>query len=274
MSRISEQRDVQNNLINHLLAVDWQYLPPSEIVKQRGNDETQPFLPDVLRTQLLALNPSLVTEANVNDIIRRLRLIPATLAGNEQFVQALRDQWTVYETSTERERNLTLIEYEKLEANQFHFTQELTFFDRDRRRMDMVLWVNGLPVAIIENKSPTVPEAHFEAFEQVQITYRERIPEFLKYPPLMVAANARLHYAPTWNEDSQAMNRWKVENGQQTQVEFGLERLSKSFLAPAHLLAVLRDHIIFYRADDQTHKFILRPHQMRAAHKIVGRILN
>ena len=274
MSRISEQRDVQNNLINHLLAVDWQYLPPSEIVKQRGNDETQPFLPDVLRTQLLALNPSLVTEANVNDIIRRLRLIPATLAGNEQFVQALRDQWTVYETSTERERNLTLIEYEKLEANQFHFTQELTFFYCDRRRMDMVLWVNGLPVAIIENKSPTVPEAHFEAFEQVQITYRERIPEFLKYPPLMVAANARLHYAPTWNEDSQAMNRWKVENGQQTQVEFGLERLSKSFLAPAHLLAVLRDHIIFYRADDQTHKFILRPHQMRAAHKIVGRILN
>lgn len=274
MTQISEQRDVQNNLIHYLMGVDWTYLPPGDVARRRSGDELEPFLPGVLRQQLLQLNPGLVTAANVDDVIRRLRLLPASLEGNEQFVKALRGQWTVYDTAEKRERNLILIDYDNLEANQFHFTQELPFADRDRRKMDMMLWVNGLPLVVVENKSPTVQEAHFQAFAQVQETYAERIPEFIKYPPLMVAANARLHYAPTWNPDAKAMNTWKVRQADQEFTDYGLERLSKSFLDRQHLLDLVRDHVIFYRADDQTRKFVLRPHQMRSVRKIVTRVLN
>jgi type I restriction enzyme R subunit len=263
MSRISEQRDVQNNLIHYLMGNEWTYLPPGDVVQQRNGDETQPFLPGVLRGQLLKLNPGLVTAANVDDIIRRLRLLPANLAGHEEYVKALRGQWTVYDTAEKRERNLALIDYDDLDANDFHFTQELHFVDRDRRRLDMVLWVNGLPVAVIENKAPHLAGPEMEAFSQVQETYIERIPEFIKYPPLMVAAARGLHYAPTWNADSKAMNAWKVQDR-----EYGLERLSQDFLDRGHVLGLLRDYMIFYRADDQTRKLILRPHQMRAVDKI------
>ncbi|MBN1887290.1 MAG: HsdR family type I site-specific deoxyribonuclease, partial [Thermoflexales bacterium] len=268
MTRITEKRDVQDALINYLIGIGWTYLPPEDVLQMRGGDEAQPFLLDVLREQLATLNPGLVTDTSADEVTRRLRLLPATMAGNEDYVRALRGSWTVYDKTHRRERNLALIDYDNLQANQFHFTQEMWFADRDRRRMDMVLWVNGLPVCVIENKSPTVPEAEFEAFDQIQHTYTDRIPEFVKYPPLFAAANARLHYGPTWNTDPKAMNCWKVQGA-----DFGLERLAKSFFDPASLLGLLRDYVIFYRADDQTHKFVLRPHQIRATQKIVQRVM-
>ena len=90
MSRISEKRDVQDQLINHLTGIGWTYLPPEDIAAARGGDEQEPFLPALVRQQLIALNPGLVTEANVDDIIRRLKGIRPNLTGNEQFLQALK----------------------------------------------------------------------------------------------------------------------------------------------------------------------------------------
>ena len=269
MTRISEQRDVQDALINYLIGIGWTYLPPEDALQARGGDEAQPFLPDVLREQLVALNPRLVTAANADEVTRRLRVLPATMAGNEKYLQALRGQWTVFDAAHKRERNLALIDYSDLDANQFHFTQEMTFTDRDRRRMDMMLWVNGLPVCVVENKSPTVAEAEMEAFDQIQRVYTDRIPEFVKYPPLFAVANAHLHYGATWNDDAKAMNVWKADGA-----DYGLERLGKSFFDRVNVLDMLRDYVLFYRAEDQTHKFVLRPHQMRATRKIVQRVLD
>ena len=270
MSRLSEKRDVQEQLINYLVGIGWQYWPPDDVLAARNGDEREPFLPAVAREQLIALNPGLVTEDNVDDVLRRLRLVRPDLSGNEDFLRALRGYWTVYDEAEKRERNLTLIDYEDPDANHYAFTQELRFVDRDTRRMDMVLWVNGFPVAVVENKSPTVPEAEMEAFEQVQHTYTHHIPEFLKFPLIFAACDGiRLHYGPTWNDDLKAYYRWKV-NGQ----DVGMERLAKSLFDRRTLLGVLRDYVIFFRADDQTHKFVLRPHQMRTVEKITARLDN
>jgi type I restriction enzyme R subunit len=67
--------------------------------------------------------------------VRRLRLLPATLEGNEDYLHALRGHWTVYDSAAQRERNVTLIDYVHLSNNDFHFTEEMWFVDRDRRRL-------------------------------------------------------------------------------------------------------------------------------------------
>ena len=275
MTRLSEQRDVQDQLINHLIALGWRYLPPGDVATARGNDEREPFLPGLARQKLLELNsstslrasPGLVTEANVADILRRLRNVRPNLAGNEAFLKALRGGWTVYDPAAQRERNLTLLDFDHPAANDFSFTQEFPFVDHDRRRVDLALFVNGLPVALIENKSPTLPQPEVEAFKQVQETYTERIPELLKFIQFFAAADRRLHYGPTWNDSPKVFYRWKADGK-----DYGLERLCKSLLQPAHLLRILQDYVIFFRADDQTQKYVLRPHQMRAAEKIVERV--
>jgi type I restriction enzyme R subunit len=275
MTLLTEKRDVQDQLINHLIGIGWRYLPPGDVAAERGGDERQPFLPAVARQQLIALNPStsrraspgLVTEANADDVLRRLHRVHPSLAGNEAFLKALRGNWTVYDPAEKRERNLTLIDFDHPDRNDFTFTQELPFVDRDRRRMDVVLFVNGLPVVVVENKSPALPEAELEAFEQVQRVYTECIPEFLKFVQFFAACDRHLHYGPTWNDDLKAFYRWKADGK-----DYGLERLSKTLFDRAGLLRILQDYLIFFRADDQTHKYILRPHQMRAAERVVQRV--
>ncbi len=268
MTRLSEKRDVQDQLVDYLVGIGWEYIPPDDVGLARGGDERESFLLEIAQRKLIGLNPGLVTEANVDDVLRRLRLVRADMSGNEAYLAALRGHWTVYDAVEKRECNLTLVDYEAPDANHFVFTQELPFEDRDRRRMDMVLWINGLPVCVVENKSPTVEEGELEAFDQVQYTYTSRIPEFIKFPLVFVACNGiRLSYGPTWNTDLKAFYRWKVE-GRDT----GIERLAKSFFDKDNLLGILRDSVIFFRTDDQTHKFVLRPHQMRTVEKIVARV--
>jgi len=267
MSRLSEKRDVQDALVNYLIGIGWEYLPPDEIKNMRNDDEREPFLVPIAREQLIALNPGLVTEANVDDVLRRLRGVHPTIAGNEEFLHYLRGHKTIYSEAEKREFNLTLIDYDTPANNRFTFTQEFWFEDRDRRRLDMMLFVNGFPVALIENKSPTVPKAELEAFDQVQHTYTERIPELLKFVQVFAACNARVHYGATWNDSLKAFYRWRVDGK-----GYGLENLSKTLFDQEHLLRILRDYIIFFRADDQVHKFILRPHQMRAVERIVRRV--
>jgi len=267
MFRLSEKRDVQEALVTYLLGIGWEYLPPEEVLEVRRGDLREPFLVPIAREQLIALNPGLVTPDNVDDVLRRLRRLHPSIVGNEDFLHYLRGHRTVYSEAEKRERNLTLIDFEDPTRNRFTFTQEFPFEDRDRRRVDMLLFVNGFPVVLIENKNPTRPEPELEAFDQIQHTYTERIPELLKFVQIFAACDVRLHYGATWNDDLKAFYRWKVEGK-----DYGLEALSKTLFAREHLLHLLRDYVIFFRADDQVHKFVLRPHQMRAVERIVRRV--
>ena len=274
MTRLSEKRDVQDALVNYLIGIGWEYLPPDEIKDFRSlgdfgslNAEREPFLVPIAREQLIALNSGLVTETNVDDVLRRLRGVHPNIAGNEEFLHYLRGHKTVYSEAEKRELNLALIDFDTPANNRFTFTQEFTFEDRDRRRTDMMLFVNGFPVALIENKSPTVPEAELEAFDQVQHTYTDRIPELLKFVQFFAACDVRIHYGATWNDSLKAFYRWKADGK-----DYGLENLSKTLFDRGRLLRILRDYVIFFRADDETHKFVLRPHQIRATERIVRRV--
>ncbi len=82
----------------------------------RGDDPREPFLPAVVRERLMALNPGLVTDENITDVLHRLRRVRADQRGNEAFLNALRGRWTIYDAAAQRERDLTLIAYDDLDA--------------------------------------------------------------------------------------------------------------------------------------------------------------
>jgi type I restriction enzyme R subunit len=267
MTRISEKRDVQDQLINYLVGIGWTFIPRHDLPAWRDDDETEPFLVDVLREQVAALNEWPADDERIDEVVRRLRLLPANLEGNEQFLRALRGGWTAYDREQQREFNVTLVDVDAPERNVYHFTEEMRFVDRDTGRLDMVLFVNGLPVLFIENKSPKAEDPGDEGFKDVQ-HYTRIIPEFVKYPIPFAICARQLEYGATWNPSLTAFYTWKVD-GQ----AHGLERLSKSFLDREMVLRLLRDYALFYRIDDAIHKFLLRPHQMRTVEKIVARVL-
>lgn len=274
MPLLSEKRDVQDALINHLIAIGWEYLTPDEVLNLRGGNLREPFLLPIAKEKLIALNKGVVTAANVDDVLKWLKSVRPNLEGNEEFLHYLRGHKTVYSEKEKRERNLMLIDLDNPKNNHYSFAQNTNkikgfpFEDRDRREPDIVLFINGFPIGIIENKSPTLEEAEAEAFEQVQQLYTDRIPELLKFIQFFATCNGlKLHYGATWNPDIKALYRWKAKNGHR------LENLAKTLLNPEQVLRILRDYLIFFRTDDQTQKFILRPHQMRTVEYIVQRVL-
>ena len=178
--------------------------------------------------------------------MRRLRLLPANLEGNEQFLIALRNQWTAYDDAQQREYNVTLIDYDNLANNAFHFSEEVWFEDRDRRRLDMVLFVNGLPVMLIENKSPKLQDPGLEGFEQVQETYTTTSPSSSSTPFPSPSAPRRLEYGATWNPSLNGL--LPVEGGRPGLRAGGAGQAASS--TGTQVLRLLRDYTIFYRMDD------------------------
>jgi len=269
MSLITEKRDVQDRIINYLISIGWDYLPPSEILTLRDNHIKEPFLVPVVKEKLKKLNKGIITDQNVDDVIRRLKLLHANLHGNEEFLNYLRNQKTIYFAKEKRERNIELIDYENPENNSFIFTQEFEFQDKDKRRTDIVLFINGFAIGIVENKSPTLEQAQEEAFDQIKNIYNQMLPELFKYLQFYVACDGiHIHYGPTWNYESKTFYRWKARNG------YKLENLTKSFFDKGEILRTLRDYLVFLRIDEELQKYILTSHQRRAIQKIIKRVLD
>jgi type I restriction enzyme R subunit len=267
MSLISEKKDVQNRVVDYLGTIGWKCLSATDSLSLRNQNIREPFLIPIIREKLKQLNKGIITDDNVDEVIKRIRLLPTNLRGNEEFLKYLRNQKTVYVEEEKRERNIKLIDYRNPENNHFAITEGLWFEDRDRRQADIVLFVNGFPIGIIENKSPTVEEAEEEAFGQIKL-YTERIPELIKYTQFYTVCNGiRLHYGPTWNYETKTFYRWKTEN------HFNFEKLTKTFFDKKEIIKTLQDYVVFLTIDDETHKYLLVPHQRRAVQKAVQRVL-
>ncbi|HIP66572.1 MAG TPA: HsdR family type I site-specific deoxyribonuclease, partial [Candidatus Nanopusillus sp.] len=267
MKPITEKRDVQDRIINYLQAIGWKYIPPADLNEKRGYDIKEPFIPDILEKELKKLNKGIITDENVGDVIRRLKLIPSTFMGNKEFLDYLRGKKTVYIEKEKRERNFKLIDFENIKNNHFAFTKEFWFDDREKRRLDIVLFINGIPICDFELKSPTVYEAEEQALEQIRI-YNNALPELFKYLQFYTLSEGiRLFYGPTWKYERKTFYRWKVENG------FNFEKLVKSFFDREEVVKTLNSYIVFMTVDEVLQKYILKKHQRRAIGKIIKRVL-
>jgi len=267
LSLISEKRDVQNRVVDYLRSIGWELLPTTDAFNLRSHDIKEPFLTPMVKEKLKELNKGIITNKNVEDVIRRIKILPANLRGNEEFLNYLRNRKTVYVEKEKRERNIKLIDYENAQNNHFAIVEYFWFEDRDKRQADTILFINGFPIGIIENKSPTIEEPEEEAFGQIKL-YTDRIPELIKYTQFYATCDGiRLYYGPTWNYETEAFYRWKTEN------KYNFEKLTKTFFDKKEILRTLEDYAVFLTIDDEVHKYVLVPHQRRTVKKLVKRVM-
>jgi len=171
-----------------------------------------------------------------------------------------------------RELNLRLIDFENPENNIFNFTIEFWFEDIKKIRTDFTLFINGIPIAIIETKAPYIGSDFedwlSETFNQIK-RYHEQAPSFLKYIQFYAMSEGlHLYYSATWNFNERNLYKWKTETS-----EIGLEDLVRTLFKKELVLRIIEDYIVFFNMDDELNKFILRPHQIRAVEKITKRVL-
>lgn len=265
MSPFDERRTVQEPLIRYAEEAGWEYLPPEEALRLRRGPES-PVLHEVLIGQLQRLNPEIVDLGRAEDLVRRLVKVRPIIEGNLEAWEYLTGRKTVYVEEERRERNVRFLDPDHPERNVFHVTDEFTFASGSHTiRPDVVFLINGIPVLVVETKAATRLEGIAEALDQLRRYHREG-PELMALAQLFAVTHlVRFYYGPTWNLSRKALFNWKDEESGD------FETLVKTFVAPRRLLRVLTDYVLFVRKDGELSKVVLRPHQIRAAERVISR---
>jgi type I restriction enzyme R subunit len=262
-----EAATVQFPLVDHAAAAGWERVSEADALgKRRG--EGGLFFYDELEAALLRLNPGVVTPADVPGIVQRLESLPNTIAGNREVLEWLRGKQTIYVDSEKRHRNVRLVDFDNQPgSNIFQVSWEWAYRNGTRKgnRADVMFVINGVPVAIIENKNPKSKGAMSKALVQLR-RYELETPEMLTAPQVFnITHLIEYFYGVTWNTQRKFVFNWKDEK------PGTYEDRVQHFFDHARFLRMLRDWILFYEQDDELLKTILRQHQTRAAIKVAER---
>jgi type I restriction enzyme R subunit len=262
----NEAGTVQFPLVKHAAEIGWTVVSDSDALRLRGG-EAGMFFYSELEAALLRLNPVIVTADNVQSIIQRMESVPNNIEGNREILDWLRGNKTVFVESEKRHRNVTLVDFADLDRNAFHVTYEWSFkaLNKKGNRADVMFLVNGIPLAIVENKNPKLPDAMERAVKQLR-RYELETPEMMTMPQVFnVTHLIEYFYGVTWNYSRKNIFEWK------TQREEAYKSAVQSFFDRTLFLTLVKEWILFFDKDDELQKTILRQHQMRAAVKVVNR---
>jgi type I restriction enzyme, R subunit len=266
MSLGGEKGAVQNAFRRYAQEAGWTYLPPEQALDLRRGI-TSPVLDSVLVQQLQRLNPGVVDLPRAEELCRQIARVRPTIEGNFDAWQYLKGLKTVFVAAEKRERNLRLLDLDDPARNVFHVSDEFTFSNGRPPdiRTDLVFFVNGVPVIVVETKAASKVDGISEAFDDLR-HYHEHGPELLALTQLHALTHlVRFFYGATWDLSRQGLFNWRDEQAGD------FETLVKTFVAPRRVLRVLSDYILFVRRDGELSKAVLRPHQMRAAERAVAR---
>lgn len=264
---MSERSAVQDPLLKYANEIGWQYIPPSDARRMRGGDSAARYFTDILKTQLLKLNKDVVDDSNFDDVMRRFNLIKSTLEGNQNALSWMHGKESIFVHNENRQRNVTLIDFDNPDNNLFHVTDE---WEQKgvvhTNRADVVFLINGLPIAVVETKSAHKQDGLAQGIVQIH-RYHNETPEMFTTAQLFgVTDLINLLYSVTWNTNRKNIFNWKTDE------PVNYEQKVKTFFDRERMLHELHRSIIFQSRDDQLSKVVLRQHQTRAIEKVIDRV--
>ena len=230
-----------------------------------------------LRQAIDAINPSIPAEAREEAYKKVLRtLSPDLLTNNEAFHIMLTDGIDVkFRTDMGiRSDKVWLIDYTPGSTkNQFLAVNQYTVIENNNnKRADIVLFVNGLPLVVIELKNATDESADiYAAYQQLQ-TYKSTVPLLFQYNAFLIASDGWFAKAGTLSSDYSRFMEWKTADGEHivdTEHEAELEPMLKGMLNKTALLDIIRHFLVFERGKDKTIKKIAAYHQYYAVNKAI-----
>ncbi|VVB81470.1 Uncharacterised protein [uncultured archaeon] len=274
MIHITES-DVEQNALDILSELGYKIVHGPHIAPDGESPERQLYsdvvLVERLRSAINKLNSKLPEEAKAEAIKKVLRSeSPKLIVNNERFHRLLVDGVDVEYRQHGRIKGdkVWLFDFNKPENNEFLAVNQFTVIeDRNNRRPDIVLFVNGLPLAVIELKNPADEKATWEsAFAQFE-TYKDQIPSLFRFNELLVASDGLNARAGTITSTKEWFQSWKLVDGK-TVAEFHLETLLKGMFNKVTFLDLVR-HFITFEKDKVTLKKLAGYHQYHAVNKAI-----
>ncbi|CAC9599583.1 Type I restriction-modification system, restriction subunit R (EC 3.1.21.3) [uncultured Gammaproteobacteria bacterium] len=263
----TNERHLQNNTIALLKAMGWQFITPKEMRDYRDNT-SQVVLKDILLKRLQVLNSFeyknnryLFSDKNLAKAIASID-VPLD-EGLSRANQKITDQLLlgnafeeVLSDGVRKSFNINYIDFDNFDNNAFHFSEEF-IVDRvvknenqKNRRPDLVLFINGIPVGVVELKKSSVDTSQ-GVLQMIRNQKDAEIPQLFKYAQITLAGNNHTPKYATINTSKKFYASWIEEGGLdlthliEGRIPSALDKAVFSLFAKQRLIELIYSFILF-----------------------------
>ncbi len=270
MSTFFTEANYENSIIDLFKDMGYTHLYGPEVER----DFSCPLYESELVEALHRINPKLPEPAIENALFKLKNFEVGDLAQkNKTFMDYLQGGITVkfFIDGVEQSDIVYLVDYKTPENNSYIVANQWTFIEYSNKRPDIILFINGLPLVIVELKSPSREQTDVsEAYKQLR-NYMQIIPSMFIYNAICVMSDHLTSKAGTITSGEDRFMEWKTKDGnyENTQVA-QFDTFFEGMFQKERLLDIIKNFICFSNEGVKTNKILAGYHQYFAVKKAVN----
>ena len=270
MPGLYTEADYENSVIELFrndLGYEYVYGPDIE------RDFYSPLYEDVLVESLYRLNRGVPDDA-IQEALYKLKNFEngELTQKNAIFMDYLQSGIPVryFVDGEERSSIIYLVDYKNPDNNSFIVANQWTFIENCNKRPDIVLFLNGLPVVLVELKSPSREETDAsEAYRQLR-NYMQEIPSMFIYNAICVMSDQLISKAGTITSGEDRFMEWKTKDGNYENTQYAqFDTFFEGMFQKERLLDIIKNFICFSNEGIDTFKILAGYHQYFAVRKAI-----
>lgn len=259
----------------------WVYTPASEL----SREITEVLIETELKQALIKLNPEIAAlPERADEVIYKLRSIllsvnsTGLVRANEEFAEWLKGDKTMPFGKNYAHVTVKLIDFDNIENNKFQLVNQFSIRNRETKRPDIVMFVNGIPLVVGEAKTPICPSVSWlDAAADIHDGYENSVPELFVPNVFSFATEGKELYYGAVRTPLEFWAAWRVNDGDDVSRLMGLTNVAaemKQLLSPKTLLDILYNFTTYStNKKRQRMKVVCRYQQYEGANLIVQRVV-
>jgi type I restriction enzyme R subunit len=271
MTNTFGESDLEQTALLWLEELGYNILSSVDISAERKNFNDV-ILIHKLQTAIKRINPQLPFDA-ITDALNQLSVAQSQLLikNNQTFHKMLTEGIDVsinQNNGSFKTEKVKLIDFENTQNNDWVAINQFTVIENNiNKRPDIVVFVNGIPLVVIELKSPSAENVDIDlAFNQIQ-NYKTAIPTLFNYNSFIIISDGINARIGTITSDKDRFKKWRTVDGHKiisTTAKSQLETMLCGTLEPTIFLNLIRHFILFQQKDNDIYKILAGYHQYHA----------
>jgi len=269
MSGFYTEADYENSIIELFQNMGYRYVYAPDLER----DFRSPLYEEELVSALHRLNPKMPEDAITDALFKLKNFENAELVQkNELFMDYLQHGIEIryFVKGEERSGLVYIVDYKNPDNNSFVAANQWTFIENSNKRPDVLLFVNGLPVVLIELKSPSREETDAsEGYLQIR-NYMQEIPSMFIYNCICVISDHLTSKAGTITSGEDRFMEWKTKDGSYENTQYAqFDTFFEGMFEKERLLDIIKNFICFSNEGLKKFKILAGYHQYFAVRKAI-----
>lgn len=263
------EADYENSVLDLFREINYDYVYGSDIERNLRS----PLYDDILEESLYRINPNCNDKAIIDALYKLRNFENADLVTkNKVFMDYLQNGIPVkyQENGEETSTIVYLVDYAHVENNSFIVANQWTFIENSNKRPDILIFLNGMPIVLIELKSPSREETNSsEAYRQIR-NYMKEIPSMFIYNAICVLSDQLVSKAGTITSGENRYMEWKTVDGNYEDTQYAsFDTFFLGMFEKSRLLDIIKNFICFSNDGKSDIKILAAYHQYFAVNKAI-----